>query len=152
MDCVFDIPFLWGPYLTGRLRYSPHHCPVSTDAIAFELVRNGRYETVDRKSIRLVSQAVSNLWKATTPDQVNISKNFSQREFTAALQHLELGKAPGPDGAGPGAPSGPGAALKYWLRDFLSFCLRQLKIPKIWRRALVVAIPKPMNPVGYPKS
>ena len=30
--------------------------------------------------------------------------------------------------------------------------LRRLKIPKIWRRALVVAIPKPGKPVGDPKS
>ena len=43
-------------------------------------------------------------------------------------------------------------ALKSWLRDFLSSCLCQLKIPKIWRRALVVAIPKPGKPVGDPKS
>ena len=45
-----------------------------------------------------------------------------------------------------------GAALKSCLRDFLSSCLRRLKIPKIWRRALVVAIPKPAKPVGDPKS
>ena len=44
-----------------------------------------------------------------------------------------------------------GAALKSWLHDFLSSCLRRLKIPKIWRRALV-AIPKPAKPVGDPKS
>ena len=42
--------------------------------------------------------------------------------------------------------------MKSWLRDFFSSCLRRLKIPKIWRRALVVAIPKPIKPVGYPKS
>ena len=40
------------------------------------------------------------------------------------------------------------AALKFWLRDFLSSCFRRLKIFKIWRRALVVAIPKPMKPVA----
>ena len=45
-----------------------------------------------------------------------------------------------------------GAALKTWLRDILSSCLRRLKISKIWRRALVVAIPKPAKPVGDPKS
>ena len=45
-----------------------------------------------------------------------------------------------------------GAALKSWLRDFLSSCLRRLKIPKIWRRAFVVTIPKPAKPVGDPKS
>ena len=42
--------------------------------------------------------------------------------------------------------------MKSWLRDFLSSCLRRLKIPKIWRRALVVAIAKPGKPVGDPKS
>jgi len=30
--------------------------------------------------------------------------------------------------------------------------MRQLKIPKIWRRALIVAIPKPEKPLGDPKS
>ena len=42
--------------------------------------------------------------------------------------------------------------LQKRLRDFISSCLRRLKIPKIWRRALVVAIPKPGKPVGDPKS
>ena len=73
--------------LTGRSRHSPRHCPVSADAIASQLVRNGKYEAVDHKSSQLVSQEVSDLWRATTPDAVNISDNFSQREFAAALQH-----------------------------------------------------------------
>ena len=137
---------------TGRSRHSPRHCSVSADAIAFQLVRNGKYEAIDRKSSRLVYQEVSDLWRATTPDAVNISDNFSQREFAAALQHLKPGKAPGPDSIRPELILHARAALKSWLRDFLSSCLRRLKIPKIWRRALVVAIPKPGKPVGDPKS
>ena len=39
-----------------------------------------------------------------------------------------------------------GLATKSWLCKFLSSCLRHLRIPKIWRRALVVAIPKPHKP------
>ena len=135
--------------LTGRSRHSPRHCPVSTDAIASELVRNGKYEAVDRKSSRLVSQEVSDLWRATTPDAVNISDNFSQREFTAALQHLKSGKAPGPDSICTELILHAGFVLKPWLRDFLS---SRLKFSKIWRRALVVAIPKPAKPVEDPKS
>ena len=138
--------------LTGRSRHFPRHCPVSADAIASQLVRNGKYEAVDRKSSRLVSQEVSDLWRATTPDAVNISDNFSQREFAVALQHLKPGEAPGPDSICPELILHAGAALKSWLRDFLSSCLRRLKIPKIWRRALVVAIPKPTKPVRDPKS
>ena len=134
--------------LTGRSRHSPHHCLVSADATASQLVRNGKYEAVDRKSSRLVFKEVSDLWRATTLDAVNISDNFSQREFTIALQHLKPSKAPGPDSIFPELILHAGAALKSWLRDFLSSCLRRLKIPKIWRRALVVAILKPRKPVG----
>ena len=137
---------------TGRSRHSPRHCPVSADVIASQLVRNGKYEAVNHKSSRFVSLEVSDLRRATTPDAVNISDNFSQREFTAALQHLKPGKAPGPDFIFSELILHAGAALKSWLRDFLSSCLRRLKIPKIWRRALVIAIPKSTKPVGDPKS
>ena len=137
--------------LTGRSRYCPRHCTVSADAIASQLVRNGKYETIDRRSSRLVFQEVSDLWRATTPDTVNIFDNFSQKEFTAALQHLKPGKAPGFDSICSELILHAAAALKSWFRDFLS-CWRLFKISKIWRRALVVATPKPGKPVGDPKS
>ena len=41
--------------------------------------------------------------------------------------------------------------MKSWLYGILSSCLCHLKIPKVWRRALVVAIPKPKKPVEDPK-
>ena len=95
---------------------------------------------------------MSDLWRTTTLDAVNIYDSFSQREFTAALQHLKLGKALGPDSICTELILHAGIALKSWLRDFFSFCLFRLKISKIWKRALVVAIPKPTKPVGDPKS
>ena len=78
---------------------------------------------------------------AIAPDAPNIFGDFSPREFSVSLHHLKPGKGPFPDSiclellihAGPG--------LRFWLRGFLSSCLSQLKIPKVWRRALVVAIP-----------
>ena len=42
--------------------------------------------------------------------------------------------------------------MKFWLRGLLSSCFRQLKIPTVRRRALVVAIPKPSKPVEDPHS
>ena len=106
------LPSLTESNLTGRSRHSPRHCPVSADAIASQLVRNGKYEAVDRKSSRLVSQEVSDFWTATTPDAVNISDNFSPREFAAAFQHLKPAKAPGPDSICPELILHAGAALK----------------------------------------
>ena len=42
--------------------------------------------------------------------------------------------------------------MKSWLHGFLSSCLHELKIPKVWRRALVVAISKPSKPVKDPQN
>ena len=105
--------------LTGRLRHSPRHCPVSADAIASQLVINGKYEVVDSSCLL---RNVSDLRRATTPDTVNISDNFSQREFAAALQHLKPGKALGPDFICSKLILHAGAALKSCLRDSLSVC------------------------------
>ena len=138
--------------LTGRSRHSPRNCPVSANAIAAQLVRHGKYEGVDRESSRLISQEVSDRWRALIPSAVNLSGDFSSREFAAALQHVKPGKAPGPDYICPELIIHAGTALKSWLRGFLSSNLRQFKIPKVWRRALVVAIPKPNKPVEDPKS
>ena len=138
--------------LTGRSRHSPRNCPVSANPIAVQLVRNGEYEGVDRESSRLISQEVSDRWRALIPSPVNLSGDFLFRELAAALQHVKPGKAPSPDSICPELIIHAGTALKSWLRGFLSSCLRQLKIPKVWRRALVVAIPKPNKPVDDPKT
>ena len=95
---------------------------------------------------------MSDRCRALIPSPVNLSGDFSSREFAAALQHVKPGKAPGPDSICLEPIIHAGTALKSWLRGFLSSCLRQLKVPKVWRRALVVAIPKPKKPVEDPKS
>ena len=54
---------------------------------------------------------------------MNIFENFSQKEFTDALQQIKPGKSPGPDFISPKLIIHVGAALKSWLRNFLSFFL-----------------------------
>ena len=78
---------------------------------------------------------------------VNISGDFFPGEFAAALHHLKPGKVPGPDSICPDLLIHAGPGLKFWLRGFLLSCLRQLKIPKVWRRALAIAILKTSKPV-----
>ena len=70
---ILDICKAWSILnnLTGRSRQYPRHCLISAVAIASQLVRNGRYEAFDRKSSRHVSQKISDLWRATTPDLLN---------------------------------------------------------------------------------
>ena len=138
--------------LTGKSRRSPHHCAVSANAIASQLIRNGRYEGIDYESSQFIPQEVSDLWRATPTSPVNISESFTSEEFAAALKHLKPGKAPGSDSICLELITHAGAALKSWLCGFLSSCLHHLKSSKVWKRALVVAIPKPKKPVKNPKS
>ena len=81
--------------LTGRSRRSPRHCAVSANAIASQLIGNGKYEGIGRESSRLFSQELSDLWRATSTSPVNISESFTSQEFAAATKHLKPGKTSG---------------------------------------------------------
>ena len=83
---------------------------------------------------------------------MSISESYTSQEFAAALKHLKSGKAPGPDSICSELITHAGVALKSWLSGFLSSCLSHLKISKVWRKSLVVAIPKLKKPVEDPKS
>ena len=138
--------------LTGRTRQSYRPCPISAYSIASQLVKNETYKTTDRGFTRLVLKEVSELWRIPTPADKCIFDDFSPEEFARSLQMLKPSKAPDPDSICPELIIHAGAALKSWLKSFLSSCMHHLKLPKIWRRALVVAIPKPMKPLGEAKS
>ena len=58
------------------------------------------------------SQEVSDLWRATASSPVNISGNFTSREFTVALQNLKPGKGPDPNSICPELILHAGDALK----------------------------------------
>jgi len=95
---------------------------------------------------------ISDLWKYPTPVSHSISETFRPNELAAALRRLKPGKSPGLDSIFPEFVLQAGSAPKSWFCDFLISCMRQLKIRKVWRRELIVAIPKPDKPLGDPKS
>ena len=99
-----------------------------------------------------MASEVSDLWRVLTPYDQSLSGDFTAEELTSALQHLEPRKASGPDSICPESILHAGSEMKSRLSEFLSSCLFNLKIPKIWRRALVVAILKPNKPSGDPES
>ena len=88
--------------LTDRSRQSPPQCPVLANAIASQLVKNEKYVGANREISRFVMQELSDRRRATAPDAVNYSEDFSPREFAASLHHLKPSKAPGPDCICPG--------------------------------------------------
>jgi len=138
--------------LTGRSGRSFRQCPVSETSITSQIVKNGAHRTMDCVSTRLVNKELSDLWKIPTPEGHSISEPFRLEELDAALRRLKPGISPGLDSIFTEFILYAGSALKSWFCDFLTSCMRQLKIPNIWRRALVVAIPTPEKPLGDLKS
>ena len=138
--------------LTGHSRHPPRQCPISANAIASQLIRNGKYKTRDREATRLEREETWELWKIPTPNGSSLTREFSSAEFADALQKPKPGKAPGPDQICPELILHAGPIIKSWLRKFLSSCLCQLRIPKVWKRSLVLAIPKLNKPMNDAKS
>jgi len=99
-----------------------------------------------------VNKQLSDLLKIPAPEGHCISEPFRQEEFATALRRLKPGKSPVLDSNFLEFILLAGLALKSWFCDSLISCMRQLKIPKIWRTALVVAIPKPEKPLVDPIS
>jgi len=115
-------------------------------------VKNEAHKTSDREPTRLVNKELSDLSTIPTPEGHSICEPFRPEEFTAALRLLKPGKSPGLDSIFPEFLPHARSAIKSWFCDFLNSCMRQLKIPNIWRRALVVAILKPEKQLGDPKA
>ena len=106
--------------------------------------------TWDRESqtSRLATKVLSDLWKIPTPEGHSTSEPFRPEELADALGRLKPRKSPGMDSIFPEFILQTESALKSWFCHFFISCMRQLKIPKIWRRALIVANPKPEKPFG----
>ena len=133
--------------LTGRST-THSRCPVTANAIASQLLNNGRFPDADR---HWASREVTSLSRAATAD-ANLSSDFTVEELEAAIKKLKSDKAPGRDNIHPEFVIHQSAKTTAWLCSFFTSCFQSSKLPKTWRRATVVAIPKSNNPVQDPKS
>ena len=79
-------------------------------------------------------------------------EDFSYEELTTALKYLRHGNVPGPDNIHAEFLIHAGDHAQEWLRKFFNKCLLTCKLPRIWRRATVVAILKPKKPKDESKS
>ena len=122
--------------LSGRSGHFSRLCPILANSIASQLVKNGAHKRV------ITSR------KVPPPEGDSISGSVTPEEFVNALCHLKPGKSPVLDSIFPEFILHARSALKSWLYSLCTSCMRQLIIPKIWRRALIVVIPKPNRPFG----
>ncbi len=116
------------------------HPPVTADAVAAHLVRVAKIPS-DRKQ----SECVRREWRCflkTCTDNEALS-HFTAEEISSALQHMKSGSAPGYDNIHPEFLKNLGPRATLWLSKFLSSVVATNALPKIWRKAKVIAIEKP---------
>ena len=136
--------------LTGKAS-KPRSCPITANAIAAQLINNGRFPDADKSFTRKISGEVNVLRRAPSVD-LNLSGDFTYDEMELAFKHLKPNKAAGLDNIHPEFILHQGSKATEWLRSFCSLCLRTSKLPKLWRRAKIIALPKPYKPLDDPKG
>ena len=65
---------------------------------------------------------------------------FSPEELLGALKHVKVGKASGLDGISPEMLRHFGDKAMAWLLGLFNCCAATYQLPKIWRKAKVVAL------------
>ena len=120
-------------------------------AIAKQLLENGKFKDASKEHALHVKQETFALWQAPGVDGF-LSTPFTIQELMLAVRQLKSGKAQGPDNIPPEFLIHCGPRCIEWLRGFYSNCLSNMTVPKIWRKATVIAIPKPNKPTDDPKN
>ena len=72
-----------------------------------------------------------------------MSAPFTTEEVLETLKSMKASKEPGPDDIHPEFLLQAGDAATKWLCQYMSTFLERCKIPKIWRKVTVIALPKP---------
>ena len=118
---------------------------VTPDQVASVLVKNGKPEAPIQK------KPVVNALKKMMASCSKEFNDFSTEEVANAIKSLKTGKACGPDGIMNELIKHFGSVAVAWLTAFFDKCLDGV-IPKIWRTARVVALPKPKKDHSKPEN
>lgn len=121
------------------------HANVKADEIAHQLIENGKTTSTIKTSKKTFERK---------PDQETsiLHQPFTQAELDSALNKTKNGKAAGLDDIRVEQIKNFGPAAKHWLTELMNNCIQSSKIPKLWRKAKVIAIRKPGKDPNDPKS
>ena len=123
IDFSYSSRLAWQTFnrLTGHSN-RPKKCSVSPNAIVHQLLCNGRYKNMDKKTTRDVKQEIKQLWSTPTSN-TKLSSPFTTRVLKTALDQVKCGKAMRPDKIPPEFLKHSGDNFRNWLRRFFSLCL-----------------------------
>ena len=121
---------------------------VSPDQVAHQLLINGK---PTKKAAHHTKESKIEMRHLLNNDEED-PELFTTEELEAAIKDLKTGKAAGLDGITTEQIKHFGPAAKSWLLALFNHCFQTRNLPKIWRKAKVVAILKPKKDPLLPKS
>ena len=110
-----------------------------------ETRENGAHRSWHRESNRLVNKELSDLWRIVATE---VTVSLKLEELAAFLNRLNSENSSGLDSIFLEFILHARSAPKSWFYGSFISRMRQLKIPKIWCRELIVANLKPEKPLG----
>ncbi|KAK3892430.1 hypothetical protein Pcinc_003663 [Petrolisthes cinctipes] len=121
---------------------------VTPNQVAHQLLLNGKPRNKERGQKKKMRIDISHIMQNSNTNL----EPFTEEDLTTAISHLKHGKASGLDWITPEMVTHLGVNARGWLLSLLNKCATSLKIPKIWKRAKVVALLKPGKDPTSPKS
>ena len=121
---------------------------VTPNEVAHQLLLNGKPLIRERSYLKQMKADMERV--LNTSD--DLFEPFSIEELQEAFEHLKPGKAAGLDGILPEVVMHFGARTREWLLALFNACATTYCIPKIWRKARVVALLKPEKDPTDPAS
>ncbi len=136
------------PSSWGRQCPPPVVTNVTADQIANQLLSNGR--RVEHR--RPPGGNYKTIFPSNNQPPIELTKPFSLDELATVLSLLKPGKAAGLDDLLTEKLQHLGNKAKSWLLGMLNECTCTKHIPSIWRKAKVIAIPKPWKEKKLPSN
>ena len=112
---------------------------VTSNQVANQLLLNGKPLNNERGYLKKMKDEMNQVLQ----DSDDIFLPFTMTELKDAMKHLKTGKASGLDGISSELIINFGPRALNWLLALYNYCATDLQIPKIWRKAKVVALLKP---------
>ena len=112
---------------------------VTPNEVANQLLLNGKPLNKERGYLKKMKSEMDRVMRKND----EIFNPFTMEELQEAMKHLKPGKAPGLDGITTEIIQHFGIQTRSWVLALLNDCATTFNIPKIWRRARVVALLKP---------
>ena len=129
--------------LRGDPKAAPQQPKVTANQVAHQLLLNGKSGKGQKKT---------KLDHSKNSEDPGYTRPFTMEELINAISSLKPGKAIGLDDIATEQIKYFGPEAKKWLLQLYNHCLKTHELPKIWKKAHVIALLKPGKDPSIPKG